>query len=572
MDKSPEPKGNSTASTTAPPLFASFLRERLADPHTGLLSLIAGLTEAGTRTTAAKALAARAGAEDLLVFIRDRELDVLLPAPGFQQTLPNGKAWQQFLQTCTQIPFHKATLQFPDERSTIEATGLSADDGSVLVFLGGNPKQEEAIDICVLSPLIAAALNGERTASFSEGQTALAKQIANQARLLAASLDKARRELRASLADAQRANAAKDRFLAVLSHELRTPLNPVLMAASALESDPNLPPEIRADISMIRRNVELEGKLIDDLLDLTGIANGKVQLQRKIVNAHELLEEAVVVARGHSAIAQARVTLDLAARRYHIDVDPARIQQVFWNLIRNAVKFTPPSGRIRIATRNEPGSKLRVEVIDTGRGIAADALPKIFNAFEQGDVEINPQFGGLGLGLAISKALVDMHDGTIKAESGGLGTGACFTVEFDLAVRPDTSLGDSAGSIPIKRDPRRILLVEDHLATAALMLRLLRKRGHRVELAHTKAAALALRRIMTFDVVISDLGLPDGNGYEVMEAFRDSPRTVGIALSGYGMDADVQRSRQAGFSFHLTKPVDTHRLYETLDGIEPAEK
>lgn len=510
------------------------------------------------------------GAEDLLIFVRDRELGILLPAPGFQQTLPGAKAWHAFLERCTENSFHEGELPFPDSGAPKPATGFVAEDGSTIVFLGGDHDIDRGVDISLLLPILAAAFEGERIATVAEGTTAVAKQAARQAKLLADSLDKARNELRHTLNEANRANAAKDRFLAVLSHELRTPLNPVLMAASAMETDPNIPPEIRADISMIRRNVELEARLIDDLLDLTRIANGKVQLQRNIVDAHELLGEAIAVVGGDPSAHQPQIRLELGAARRHINGDPARIQQVFWNLIRNAVKFTPLDGRILIRTTNPDAMTLRIEVVDTGIGIAPEALPKIFNAFEQGDTDINRAFGGLGLGLAISHALAELHGGNLRAESAGVGNGATFIFELPV-VEGSTRVLETASPRPAENDRRRILLVEDHATTAALMARLLRKRGHRVELAGTQADAIALGLREEFDIVISDLGLPDGNGYEVMEALRSKSRVVGIALTGYGMEADVAQTMKAGFQFHLTKPVDAQKLYQAIEQIPPPE-
>ncbi len=535
-----------------------------------MLALIAGLTEPVNRPLAARTLAGHAGAEDLLVFLPDRELGILLPAPGFPQTLPSSKRWQEFLGYCTRNSFYQAELPFPDEASAANATGLAGEDGSVLVLLGGEHDLDIATDISLLLPIIAAAFDGERTALIAQGNTAVAKQTASQAKLLAASLDKARAELRNTLADARRANAAKDRFLAVLSHELRTPLNPVLMAASAMETDPNLPPEIRADISMIRRNVELESKLIDDLLDLTRISNGKLQLYRRVIDAHELLEEATIVVRGDPSASQPEIALELTAANSCINGDPARIQQVFWNLIRNGVKFTPPDGRVTVRTEDGGPDRLRVEVTDTGIGIEAVTLPKIFNAFEQGDTDVNRMFGGLGLGLAISKMLVEMHGASLRAESDGVGKGASFILEFDNVSRDEAARAAPATSIPLMSLGRRILLVEDHATTAALMVRLLRKRGHEVALAETKARALAVAQEQSFDLVISDLGLPDGNGYEVMEALRASSAIVGIALTGYGMEADIARSAAAGFRFHLTKPVDAQKLFSTIEQISTA--
>ncbi|HYO79363.1 MAG TPA: HAMP domain-containing sensor histidine kinase, partial [Thermoanaerobaculia bacterium] len=363
MDKSPERPGNSTASTTARPSFASCRRERAATPHGQLLSLVAALAKPENRSAAAKALAAYAGAEDLLIFVHDRELDIMLPAPGFRQTLPDARAWRAFLKTCLANSFHDADLPFPSVGATQHVTGFAADDGSAVVLLGDDPDIDRGVDISLLLPVLAAAFEGERIAVVARGTTEVAKQAATQAKLLADSLDTARNEIRHALGEARRANAAKDRFLAVLSHELRTPLNPVLMAASAMESDPDIPPNIRADVSMIRRNVELEARLIDDLLDLTRIANGKVQLQRRIVDGHQLLAEACAVVSGDHSVTQPQIKLELCAAQYHLDADPARIQQVFWNLIRNAVKFTPPDGSIVIRTDNCEGGRFRVQVI-----------------------------------------------------------------------------------------------------------------------------------------------------------------------------------------------------------------
>ncbi len=569
MDKSPERQGNSTASTTARPSFASCRRERKAAPRGQLLSLVAALIKPENRSAAAKALAAHAGAEDLLIFVRDRELGILLPAPGFQQTLPAAKAWRLFLESCIQNSFQEGELPFPTPATTRRMTGFAAEDGSAVVFIGGNHEIDRGVDISLLLPILAAAFEGERIATVAEGNTAVAKQAATQAKLLADSLDKARNELRHTLSEARRANAAKDRFLAVLSHELRTPLNPVLMAASAMETNPNIPPEIRADISMIRRNVELEARLIDDLLDLTRSANGKAQLQRKIVDVHELLEEAAAVVRGDPSSLSPQIELELGAAQHHIDGDPARIQQVFWNLIRNAVKFTPLDGRINIRTENSDAHTFRIEVADTGIGIAPEALSKIFNAFEQGDTDINRAFGGLGLGLAISHAIAEMHGGTLRAESSGVGKGATFVFELP-AAEGSARAPETAAQPTVGNDCRRVLLVEDHATTAALMARLLRKRGHRVELAHNKTDAITIGLREEFDVVISDLGLPDGTGFEVMQALRSKPGIVGIALTGYGMEADVAQTMKAGFQFHLTKPVDAQKLYQAIEQISAA--
>jgi PAS domain S-box-containing protein len=236
---------------------------------------------------------------------------------------------------------------------------------------------------------------------------------------------------RAARVQAEHANRVKDKFLAVLSHELRTPLSPVLLTIPAMEVDPDLPGQFREDLEMVRRNIELEVKLIDDLLDLSRISRGKLLLQLQEVSAHDLLRHVIQSNLGEAAAQRLALSQDLRASEDALMADPARLQQVFWNLLRNAIKFTPAGGRIEVRTRSaEGGALLVVEVEDSGVGIDAEALPRIFDAFEQGDSRTTRQFGGLGLGLAISKAVVEMHGGTIAATSPGHGGGATFRIEL----------------------------------------------------------------------------------------------------------------------------------------------
>ncbi len=225
---------------------------------------------------------------------------------------------------------------------------------------------------------------------------------------------------------AEAANAAKDRFLATLSHELRTPLTPVLMWAGGMLHDPDLPNEMREGLKMIARNVELEARLIDDLLDLTRIARGKLRLHLQKTDAHEVLRHAIEIVREGDCPPGLNLEVELAADHSQVEGDPTRLQQVFWNLLRNATKFTPAGGRVVVRTENpEPGT-IAIAVSDTGAGIAPEDLGKIFDAFEQ----VSDRHEGLGLGLAISKAIVDLHGGQIRAESAGLGQGATFIVEL----------------------------------------------------------------------------------------------------------------------------------------------
>jgi signal transduction histidine kinase len=370
---------------------------------------------------------------------------------------------------------------------------------------------------------------------------------------------------------AEAANQAKDHFLATLSHELRTPLTPVLAAVSSLERDPRFA-EAGATLSLIRRNIELEARLIDDLLDLTRIVRGKLELRPEATDLRTVLQHAVqICCSDEIESGRLRMVTDLGSEELWIWADGSRLTQVFWNLLKNAVKFTPEGGTVTVRLRRESDSWLAIEVADTGRGIDPEALPRIFNAFEQTDPRITREFGGLGLGLAVSRAIVELHGGKLTAMSEGRGMGATFSVRLPQVIVPRLEeLGPEAAPAPKpgSHKPLHLLLVEDHADTAEVMAELLRAKGHQVTVARTVSAALAEARDRKgFDVVVSDLGLPDGNGLDLMRELSGRYGLKGIALSGYGMEEDVRRSLEAGFQRHLTKPVLPHLLDEVLRDV-----
>ena len=379
------------------------------------------------------------------------------------------------------------------------------------------------------------------------------ENLLKQSQSLAAELQKTNLELE----EKARSNLAKDQFLAMLSHELRTPLTPVLASAIALESELGLPQEIQQSLQMIRRNVELEARLIDDLLDLTRIDRGKVQLSFEIVDAHSLLQNALDICQAEIGRKHLNCSLRLAANNVYMRADPARLQQIFWNLINNAVKFTPRDGQIIIATSNNSDGQLRVEIVDTGLGIEPEALPKIFDAFEQGS---RTQLGGLGLGLAISKALVEAHKGTILAQSAGRNKGATFTLLFPTTEKADIQIAPAALPRIAERQGLRILLVEDHEDTNRSLSNLLRRRGYLVQSALDIQSAIDLSTREPFDVLISDLALPDGSGVDLMRKLNSDGQVFGIALTGFGMEDDIRKSYDAGFKHHLVKPIDLNKL------------
>lgn len=367
---------------------------------------------------------------------------------------------------------------------------------------------------------------------------------------------------------AQSASAAKDHFLAILSHELRTPLNPVFGILSALEDRSDLPPDVTEDLHVMRRNLELEARLIDDLLDLTRIVKGNIPLQKKATDLHVLIQSVCRTCLAEIQRKELKVDLQLEAKDHHVLGDATRLQQVLWNLLNNAIKFTPASGRIVFKTANTEDGRLRVRVTDTGRGIDSDSMAKIFHPFEQGEANISAQYGGLGLGLAISKAIVDAHSGEIHASSLGLEQGATFEVMLPVTEAPERQMAVMPKAPAEKTKlSLRILLVDDHEDTREIMSRLLSLRGHIVAKADCCAAALTLASSQEFDLLVSDLGLPDGTGHDLMAEIKAKYHLKGIALSGYGMEADIKRSEEAGFSAHLTKPVDLSALEAAMEKL-----
>lgn len=376
------------------------------------------------------------------------------------------------------------------------------------------------------------------------------------------------REMEAAKIAAEKASAAKDEFLAVLSHELRTPLTPVLAAASYLQENASmLPAEVREEVRVLRRNVQLEAQLIDDLLDLTRITRGKLELKCEAVNIHTVLLDVIDICREDITAKTLEIATNLHAKEHWIWADPIRIRQVFWNLLTNAVKFTPRNGRISIRSSNDVQGQLLVEVEDTGIGIEPEYMSRIFCAFEQVERGVTRRFGGLGLGLAITNNLVTLHNGSIAVSSEGKGRGTSFKVRLPHTA-PQTLPDEHAPKVPQQASKRlRILLVDDHEDTRRIIARLLTQRGHTVFTAGSVGGGLECLATEHFDVLISDIGLPDGSGHELMRQARESQPVKGIALSGFGMEEDLERSLAAGFNHHLVKPVDFQNLQALLAGL-----
>src|SRR5213593_3265256 len=365
------------------------------------------------------------------------------------------------------------------------------------------------------------------------------------------------RESEAEKIAAQKASKAKDDFLAALSHELRTPLTPALAAATYLEDNAEkIPQEFVEDVQLIKRNVKLQARLIDDLLDLTRITRGKLRLDLESCDAHNIIRNAIEIAGSAIAAKKLKLSTKFNAREYHILADCIRLQQVFWNLINNAVKFTAPGGEIAVRTFNDDSERFHFEITDNGIGIEPGRLASLFQPFEQADPSVTRQFGGLGLGLAISKHLVQLHRGTIEAESRGRSFGSTFKVTLET-VRAELATTRRRSRTPRRPSKSlRILLVEDHRDTRRTLSRLLAHFGHEVLAADNVHRALEIIRSGEIDVLLCDIGLPDGSGYEVISQAKRKRPIHAVALTGFGTEDDIRRSREAGFNLHLVKPID----------------
>lgn len=360
------------------------------------------------------------------------------------------------------------------------------------------------------------------------------------------------------------ANAAKDRFLAMLSHELRAPLTPVLLASSTWKDHPSVPPQVRNALAMIHRNAEVEARLIDDLLDLTRITRSKLQLELEPVEIHTVVDEALDCVRPDAERAQVQLRVTLDARR-NARGDRVRVRQILTNLVRNAIRFTPAGGTVTIATCDGRNGMVEMSVSDTGLGFDADTHARMFEPFDQGP---RHDRAGLGLGLAICKGLVEAQGGTIAATSLGIGRGARFEVRLPATATPAES---PHGPVPagafVHHGPLTILLVEDHEDTGRALSYVLEHEGYRVEFAQSVTEALARADRVQIDLVVSDLGLPDGSGLDLMRALRAKRPLRGIALTGYGRREDVDGTLDAGFDRHLTKPVDVPTLVATIESL-----
>jgi signal transduction histidine kinase/CheY-like chemotaxis protein len=364
---------------------------------------------------------------------------------------------------------------------------------------------------------------------------------------------------------AEVASRTKDHFLAMLSHELRTPLTPVFTVLDELEDGVEYGK--KESLEVMRRNIELERRLIDDLLDMTRVSNSRLQVQLRAVNVHELIPQVLEICDAQLSSRAMHVELELAAENAWVSADAARIQQVIWNIVQNAARFTQEGGRLEIRSFNPDRKQLMLRFSDNGIGIDPADLERVFKPFEQAERKFKQGYGGLGLGLAIAKELMEAQGGFISVESKGRGTGTTFTLTLQTTEPQWRGPEEPIREPPAPPGKLRILLVEDHTDTRSTLERVLVKKGYDVVGVGDVHSALDADAHGRFDVLVSDIGLPDGTGIDLLETIRRRHPIDAIAMSGYGMEGDIANSYKAGFATHLVKPVELKKLVSAIGQI-----
>ncbi|HET9212235.1 MAG TPA: ATP-binding protein [Thermoanaerobaculia bacterium] len=375
-------------------------------------------------------------------------------------------------------------------------------------------------------------------------------------------------ELRNRAEALARADEEKDEFLAVLAHELRNPLAPVFYALRLLDEKPLDDPNRWYIRRIVDRQMRRLARLIDDLLDVSRIRTGKVELRKSRIDLGAVIGHAVEVARPLAEDRGHGLDVSLFPEPVWLEADPVRLEQVFTNLLSNAVKFTEDGGRIWLAAERQ-GQEVVVRVRDTGVGIPPDLLPRVFDLFTQGDRSIDRARDGLGIGLTLSRRLVEMHGGTIEARSEGVGRGSEFVVRLPAFLHhgpPDEETLPARAAEATSR-PLRVLVVDDSEDTTELLGTLLEMAGHSIQVAHTGPSALEAAAAFRPDAIILDIGLPGLDGYQVAQRLRGDPALKSVTLiaaTGYGQEEDLRRSREVGFDQHLVKPIDPGELQRLL--------
>lgn len=544
-----------------------------------VVRLAAALSDAPRRRDAADRLAHQVGAEAVLLLVEDEDARVLLPAPGFQSTLPGGETWGRFLTTLQAHGVHKAQVAYPTADRLIDAVGISG-SRAALLLLGGAVSDEVAAELQSVLPLVASMVRAEHAEAAARGELRAAQEYAREAETLARALDGARAEverglrrleaqteaLQAARAGAEEAARAKDDFLAMLGHELRNPLSPIMTALQLLR----LKNQTSREYEVIERQVASLMRLVDDLLDVSRITRGKIDLRKRAVECAEVATRAIETVSPALERKQQRLDINVPTTGLVLHADPARVAQVISNLLNNASKYSD-EGRVITLTAAREGGSVAIRVRDEGIGIAPEMLDRVFELFEQQPQALDRSAGGLGLGLAIVRSLVHMHGGRVRATSEGAGQGSEFIVELPLAagVALDSGVALPPGLGPDlpRGSGEHVLIVDDNEDAARLLREALAALGYNARTAPDGPTALRVAEEFSPVVGLLDIGLPVMDGYELARRLQERGRIRLVAVTGYGQPSDHERSRAVGFEAHLVKPIALDELARMLDRL-----
>lgn len=551
-----------------------------------LVAIFTRLQVVATRAAAMKELAAFTKVSRILLFGKDDEIGVFLPAPGQPQTLRLGNQWQAFLAECARAGMARNGVPDPDNETDILATGMVDRFGaSIMVFLGGEPDSSMQEAMLALLPLVGAKLAIERTALAAEGNAAAARSASQRAGALNAALDANRRELQAACENAERelvsrreaqarlkeTDQRKDEFLAMLAHELRNPLAPVSMAAHILRLPSVDPARLRHTSEIIDRQIAHMTSLLDDLLDVSRVTRGLIVLGEEVLEVSGIIADAIEQTTPLIEARHQQLILKLAHGPVLVSGDRTRLVQILTNLLNNAAKYTPEGGTIELQLEVDQND-ITLTICDSGVGIDARLLPRVFDLFTQAERSPDRSQGGLGLGLALVKSLVALHCGSVSAQSSGPGQGSQFSVCLprlaERSIQP--KLAQSSDPMPASVHKLRVLIVDDNADAAQTLGMILEAAGYQVEVAFNAKTAIQLAQGSAPQLLVLDIGLPDIDGNELARRLRLLPQTARssfIALTGYGQPEDRARCLSAGFDYHLTKPADATKLLKLLQEI-----
>ena len=547
------------------------------------LDLLSAMTSTATRALSSQSLAQSLGAQDLIVFDFDNEVQRFLPSLGFPQTLRDNKSWQALLKDCSIHGNAKATLAFPPSHNLVAVNALKFDE-LVWVFSAEHIHTVGILeDLQRLDNNFARVLKAERYAIRQEGHNQVLREVTSELQSYANALNTTKSELNRALQAteeartmAEQANATKSAFLANMSHEIRTPLNAILGYSSLLRDTALTSEERLSFISTIERNGKGLIRIIDDILDLAKVEAGKIDIEYTEFSLYDLINEAVDLFRD---IAQRKnISLSLSYEPSiprSIYSDPSRLRQIVINIIGNAVKFTSQGGvEISVGglgdTETANSYLFQIKVKDSGPGLNQEQKERIFQPFMQADNSITRRFGGTGLGLVLSKRLAEALCGSIDITQFDLGKGCTFVVTFparysDVSTKTTSASSNSIQLITRSIDKVRVLLVDDAIDNLRLAKRLLERNGALVDTASDGIDAIEKAMGGTYDIILMDIQMPTMDGYEAMAILRARGCQLPIlALTAHAMLEERAKSIAAGFNGHLSKPFNLDELVQAI--------